>query len=559
MIGLDNQDAHAPAPVAGEPQHATPALWIIALLLLGLTLVVRLPFFFPAVINWDESTFILIGQNILNGNMPLVGLWDIKPPVGFLIFAAIIAALGQTILAVRLAGALFVAAAAVLVYLIGGQTWRWPAGLAAAVLFIFTATLMPSGAPAVMLEHLAIVPLLAAVLLLVARPPSAAVCFAAGVLFMLATMIRLNLALVAVFAGVYILLVPSPRPLAASFRRGLAFAAGNALVLALTFLPYWLAGEQAIWWSTLVVGPLQYNSSDSYMLMSVDSQREVILDGILHLPRDLGAVLSGAPFASHEVFGRPLLEEFAPSLLAMLLAGAGAGFVLAIVRRGAAGPSQKQAMLLIGLMLIGTELSVILTGKFSYHYLIQVVPFLSLFAGLFISELAASRAWPAAALATVVFLILAAGPLFGEYALLAGRVRAGLPLAHGPAYEVAAFLREDGAVGRPIYLMDDQIVYWFLGQEPLSRVTVHPSGIVNEGMLRASGVANPTPEAQLAYVLDQHPAYIVTRDDLWYLKGHPALIRRLKETLAADYELVKQVDVPLEPSPLDIYRRVGLP
>lgn len=553
-------DVNAPASAStldtsDRTQHTAPPTWLIAGLLLALTLFVRLPFFFPAVLNWDESTFILIGQNILDGHLPLTGLWDIKPPVGFLIYAAIIAALGRTILAVRLAGALFVAAAALLIYLIGRRTWRWPAGLVAATLYIILATLMPSGAPAVMLEHLAVVPLLGGVLLLVSRRLSPAVCFAAGTLFMLATMIRLNLALVAVLAGVYILLVPTPRPFGAAFRRGLAFAAGNALVLGLVLLPYVLADQVAIWWSTLVVGPFLYNSGDAHLLASVDSQIEVILGGVFELPGLLASLLPGAPNVSPEAFGRPLLSVFAPPLLALLLAGAAAGVLLALIRRRDTTAGQRQAVALIGLMLVGTEVSVILTGGFSFHYLIQVLPFLALFAGLFFSELVASRAWPAAAVAGVVFLALAAAPLVGEYALLAGRARDGLPLPHGPAYEVAAYLRENGAAGQPVYLMDDQIAYWFLGQEPLSRVTVHPSAIVNEGMLRASLVADPTPAAQLAYVLNLQPAYIVTRADLWYMAGYPALMQLLNDTLAADYELVRQVDVPLEASTMDIYRR----
>ena len=545
---------------AGAVAHRrSPPLWQVVLLLLVLTLLVRLPFFFPAVLNWDESTFILFGQNILNGHLPLVDMWDFKPPIGFLVFAGIIALLGKTIFAVRLAGALFVAAAAVLVYLIGRHTWRWPVGLAAAVLFIIMATLMPSGTAAVMLEHLAIVPLLGAVWLLISRRPSAGVCFLAGALVMLATMIRLNLALVAVLTGIYMLMVPSLRPFAASVRRSLAFAAGNVFILALTFLPYLLANQQQVWWSTLVVGPLHYNSNDSYMFKSVDSQVEVVLGGLFNLPRTLATVLSGVPFVNGEVSGRPLLDTFAPSLIALLLAAAAVGILLMVFRWRSADESQRRAVALIGLMLIATEISVILTGTFSFHYLIQVVPFLCLFAGLSISELAAGRAWPAGALAAVVFIVLASAPLFGEYALLVGRARAGQQLAHGPAYEVVAYLREDGGMEPPIYLMDDQIAYWFLGHEPLSRVTAHPSTIVNMGLLEVSGATDPTPEGQLALILDQRPTYIVTRADLWYFAYHPELMQYLNETLAADYELVRQIDVPLEASTMDIYRRVVSP
>ncbi len=56
---------------------------LIFIYLLLLTIAIRLAFLFPAVINWDESTFILMGQSILDGHLPYTNLWDIKPPLAF--------------------------------------------------------------------------------------------------------------------------------------------------------------------------------------------------------------------------------------------------------------------------------------------------------------------------------------------------------------------------------------------------------------------------------------------------------------------------------------------
>ena len=35
-----------------------------------LAIAIRAPFLFPAVIDWDESTFIIIGQSALDGFLP---------------------------------------------------------------------------------------------------------------------------------------------------------------------------------------------------------------------------------------------------------------------------------------------------------------------------------------------------------------------------------------------------------------------------------------------------------------------------------------------------------
>lgn len=49
------------------------------------TLIVRLPFFLPEN-DLDESTFILLGQDILKGHLPYVTLWDLKPPLLYVFF-----------------------------------------------------------------------------------------------------------------------------------------------------------------------------------------------------------------------------------------------------------------------------------------------------------------------------------------------------------------------------------------------------------------------------------------------------------------------------------------
>ena len=38
----------------------------------------RLPFVAEYVIDWDESTFILMAQSLLNGHLPFTELWDLK-------------------------------------------------------------------------------------------------------------------------------------------------------------------------------------------------------------------------------------------------------------------------------------------------------------------------------------------------------------------------------------------------------------------------------------------------------------------------------------------------
>lgn len=69
---------------------------ILALIyIITLCLVIRLPFFFTTVINWDESTFIIMGQSILDGHLPYTVLWDNKPPLLFVFFCVCNRSIGQ--------------------------------------------------------------------------------------------------------------------------------------------------------------------------------------------------------------------------------------------------------------------------------------------------------------------------------------------------------------------------------------------------------------------------------------------------------------------------------
>jgi hypothetical protein len=96
-------------PVGTARPHASAAseFAIIAALCLW-TLILRLPFFFPDTIDWDESTLIIMGQGILDGYLPYDRIWDSKPPLAFVAFAGAIELLGRSVAAIRFVGYLCV-------------------------------------------------------------------------------------------------------------------------------------------------------------------------------------------------------------------------------------------------------------------------------------------------------------------------------------------------------------------------------------------------------------------------------------------------------------------
>jgi 4-amino-4-deoxy-L-arabinose transferase-like glycosyltransferase len=525
--------AFPPTPAAGR-SGPRPVVIILGLLLL--TLLIRLPFFFPAVVNWDESTYILMGQSILDGRLPYTAQWEVKPPVGFLFYAAAIALFGHSIFAVRLAGALAVAAVGVLVYLIGARAWEWRAGLIAAVLTVALLTVLPGG-QATMLEHVALLPLVAALYLLVARPATAGVLFGVGALLAAAVLSRPNLFPMPLLVGLY-LLVPV-RPLGEAVRRGAALAAGGAAVVALMLLPYALTGQTAVFWRAVVVAPLRWADVDAPLLNSLRVQ--------------VNALLWAA---------RPSNYGLAPEgmFVALVWVAAGLGVVLAASRWGALSLAARRRLGWAFVFLAGAHLSVLVTGEFRSHYLIQVASFMALFAGIFVSRLLAGG-WGRGAVGygavavLAVALLAALRPVAAEYGVMAGHARRGEPLAYGPAYDIARYLDAQGAAAEPAYLMIDHIAYWLRGEMPLTRVTTHPSMVTKPELVAAFLDRPATAEGELADVLALRPATIITTRNIWYLHDFPAARALLDATLAADYTLTRQIPVPGD-VPRLVYRRV---
>ena len=57
------------------------------LLLFLFILIIRFPFFFTDEFNWDESTYIIIGQWIVDGNLPYLEKTAIKPPLLYYLYS----------------------------------------------------------------------------------------------------------------------------------------------------------------------------------------------------------------------------------------------------------------------------------------------------------------------------------------------------------------------------------------------------------------------------------------------------------------------------------------
>jgi 4-amino-4-deoxy-L-arabinose transferase-like glycosyltransferase len=489
---------------------------VVALLLIW-ALFLRLPFFFPATLGWDESGFIIMGQGILDGLLPYDALWESKPPLVYAFFAAAIRLLGKTIVAVRFAGYLWVTAAAYLAYRTAyALTSERRASIAAAVLFI-TATSILS--PEVMGETLALVPLIGALLALLTTERTMATCLSTGVLIGTAAMFRTNLAYLAVLVGLWIVFYPPIVSIPWLVVRGLIYAAGGIIVILVTAVPYLMQDRLGLWFNNLFLIPLEYSNARR----SPAHVWQLALKAFGIWPDfrfDVRIFIVGC----------------------VLWIGGFLGILLRFRHwSDLSKPACDQSIILL-IFLIGSALSVFLTGPTYTHYLVLLIPCCAILSVFALTHQPTAKRRLVVELGAFLCMV-ASSILFvsDEYSSLAQRVKENKSLSYGPEYEIARYLRQENPDRKPVFLPFDIIVYWFISQYPITRLSTHPSNIFRRYLVTAVEGPNATPESEMHRILSWKPAFIVKKKHIWYLEGQDAA-RMLTDTLDRDYVLTNIID-----------------
>ncbi len=497
----------------------------------ALVLITRFPYFFQAVIDWDESTFILTGQSLLDGHLPYTELWDLKPPLIPFFFACFILIFGKHILSIRLAGSLCVLLVAWFTFLIGRATWSARVGLISGTFSILLISLFPSG-QATMSEHIALVFVMGALALVINSSLTPRRLFGLGILMATASLVRLNLAYVSLIVGLAVTLTPllndrSSTPLLRLIGwRALVYTAGNLSIIAATALPYLLTGQIALWWESVVVAPLLYSSAQltwtETVYRHIQTLGEMILKG--------EAILTPQP---------PSLSLSMISALVWLGGVIGVGIVG--FRWQEMSHSQRRSNIFLLCFLVSTGLSIVMGGAAHPHYLIQLIPFATLYMAVgldfFFSRM---RKWQVN-IAISWILIMALAPILPSYLYLQSRLAEGKDLNHGPAYEIVDYLEQSNPERDSIYMMIDHVVYWLINEKPLTRTTTHPSILGRRYLLELIVGGETTTARELSIVLDKQPKFIVTTDFVWYLEHDLAAKALLEKSLQNDYRLVNEI------------------
>lgn len=493
------------AMASGAFGRASPdALWIAALALW--VAVTHAGFLGVETVNWDESTFVLIAADVLDGRLPYVALFDIKPPMIFFMLAGAMAAFGESMPVVRLFGAACILASSVAAFAIA-RRWVDPvsAGLAALMLVAVTAAFNRG---AVFTELPATAFLMAAAWLLVARGDRSWAAAAAGVLLSLAVLTRTNLAVVAAAGGLW--LVCGRMPSGARVRAGAAFALAGALPVAALVSLYWGAGALA---------ELRVALIDVHMAFwdrAVDPARKL------------------STFA--DPWLRRLGSEQALKALTFGLFTLGIAAGLAAAARtllhGECGERREAALLLL---LCASVFASILAsdGRSHAHYLLQLFPICAVFCALGLAwARRAARGFGTGAAAAV---LLCCGWAFWKAAPSAVRAAAD-PGGVVDAYPVRRAARAIAKVRAPdelVWALDSHLVYWYLDARPPWPLA-HPSDAVKPWIVEPLAAAGFVPQGSLLQAaMTARPAWLVLRWMPWYVPRRDRA--RLRRMIADEY------------------------
>jgi len=475
----------------------------------GLT--IRFPFFFPAVLDWDESTFILIGQSAVDGFLPNEIAADVKPALLFWWFGAVIELFGKSILAVRFAGFFWLVLTGYLLYRAALRiTYNRLGGIFAGAILIVASSAYSLN---VSTEHLAVLPMAGAILVLGDNGRRLRSVFLGGILLGLASTFRLNLVYLCFVVGVFLCSQGSRASaeafLYAALKRGVWFSFGLLAPHLLSFLPYLVSGHSQLWIEV-------YEAAISYS----EEQRS---------------------FANNVV--KTLLQSSADLIGATMWGSAILGAFIISRRWRDLSPERRANWLLCGAFVLGSFLSIVMTGPLYSHYFIQLVPGLSMFAAaIFIPPRKAFCSLKAGGAKLVLGIALIALATFrtaaAEWSALTNRFWVGEPLSYGTAYEIANLIRSQGTEDYSLFMMTDHLVYWLLGRYPPTRLATHPSALAKPFVRRYFEPDSNTTQDALRSVFLRKPTFVVWRPDFRYSPD----VHFMEQELTTAYTLVARIE-----------------
>ncbi|WP_166523347.1 ArnT family glycosyltransferase [Flagellimonas ochracea] len=431
--------------------------WVLLLV----ALFIRFPFFFRDYIDRDESTFIIMGQSWADGFLPYTRLWDLKPPVTFLFFAAIIKVFGKSFIAIRFFGTLLVALTGLFTYGMASKITSQKVAFWIAIFCVLLQSLFGS-LQGVMSEHICTFFFVVGTYLLLAKEQKFW-CLFMGIFFGLSIMSKLNMAYPLLCLGLYLLYDGHLKNrLKDTIGKLVLLGVGLFLVVFITAIPYYLQHEISTWWVSIFEAPLAYSE---YQLNS----RLKVLPAVIFF---LGLLIAG----------------FASKVLDL----------------------KSKPLQILSVIVIGVLLSFVQAGRANGHYLIQVYPFILIPIGIALGKLSPVKQ----VYRSLIVLVLVLIPMeaYLEYANVISNKREKGTFFNGEGIDVPNYILNNSLDTKNLFFTEYHIGYWVLGVEPPTKVATHPSNITRDALFPYMNNPRKTGLEELKYIMEElQPKTLVAR------------------------------------------------
>ncbi|NJB71203.1 4-amino-4-deoxy-L-arabinose transferase-like glycosyltransferase [Saonia flava] len=434
----------------------------VFLILFLVSFLIRFPFFFRDYVDRDESTFILMGQSWVNGNLPYTELWDLKPPITFLYFASIIYVFGKSFFAIRIFGAFTVAFTAFFTYKIGLEITTKKIAFWSAIACVALQSMFGS-LQGVMSEHICMMFFMPGLYLLI-KYNKIYIYLISGLLMGLAVMTKLNLAYAILFLGFYILYRSFLNKRCwIGFLNVATFGLGTILVILMTILPYYLKGDTDLWWRSVIEAPLQYVEARRYSIVKI-----------------------------------------LPFYILIL------GFLFIIWKKKRIDFREQYNQILL-VTLLGVLFSFLKGGRINGHYLIQLHPILILFIGIVVSQISFLKKSILKPYYILLLLLLPMESYIEYVAIVKNKVQKGT-FYNGEGFSVPNYILENNIETKNILFLGYHIGYWELDLNPPTKAATHPSNICRSELFPFYENPRTTSIEELQYIMEElKPKTIITR------------------------------------------------
>ena len=436
----------------------------------------KFPFFFTDVFNWDESTYIIIGQWIIDGGLPYIERTEVKPPLLGYLYAISVFLSFDELYFIRFLNYLLIIINIFFILKIFKLIFNKRETFFLISSYIFSSIYIIRDSNALLSEHFAVTFLIISLYFLLIRKKKFDY-FLIGVLFACASLTRLNLSLIPLFFLLYFYFFDKKENKLIHTAL-LNYISAGILVILIVFAPYLLNGTITIALKSIFISGLDMakNAPNSFF------------GAIFHLL-----------FTKSDLFKILTLEGMFRIIFWTI---SFFGFVSLLINLR----SDKKYLELI-LFYVVIFFCIAMGSRASAHYLILLNPFCSIFFSFFCLKILEKN--KLFLIPYVFSLFLCSIISINMYANLYGNYKLKNTLYNGASFEIYKYIKDKQIdKDEQIYIYKKNIVYWFLNKYPPTDIT-HPSDIFKEYLFQGWGKKNSNTKVEFIKILERKPIYIL--------------------------------------------------